>query len=98
MINEIDASANSASNVRLDLVAIDAHFDKWYLEEQTLSGVLSQKVTKQKNTDLKLKLDAWRKREKYRERINKKAYDHGSQIRASFEKFLKTFDMERERI
>ncbi len=39
--------------VKLDLSLIDAQFDKWVREEETLSGVLNIKLTKTKNTDLK---------------------------------------------
>ena len=61
-------SVMSGSNLKLETAPIDLQFDKWYLEEQTLSGVLSLKVTKAKNLELKLKLEAWLKREKQREK------------------------------
>jgi hypothetical protein len=60
---------------------LDILFDKWYLEELTLSGVLNVKVTKMKNLDFRLKMDAWRKRDKERDRMKKRVFEHGGQIR-----------------
>jgi len=48
--------------VRIELSNVDAAFDKWLREEETLSGVLNPKLTKSKNADLRIKLDAWKKR------------------------------------
>ena len=59
-------------------------FDKWYLEELTLSGVLNVKVTKTKNADFKAKIVAWRKNEKQRDRMKKRAFEHGGAIRGAF--------------
>ena len=39
--SDIDVSAISIANLRMDYFALDLLFDKWFLEEQTLSGVLS---------------------------------------------------------
>lgn len=77
---------------------MDQHFDKWYMEEQTLSGVLNLKVTKAKNADFRLKIDAWKKRQKERDRMKKRTFEHGGSIRAAFEKFSNNFDLGRERI
>ena len=60
---------------KLDLTLIDAQFDKWVREEETLSGVLNVKLTKTKNTDLKLKFEAWKKRSAERVRIKKRTFD-----------------------
>ena len=60
---------------KLDLTLIDAQFDKWVREEETLSGVLNIKLTKTKNTDLKLKFEAWKKRSAERVRIKKRTFD-----------------------
>lgn len=61
--------------VKLDLSLIDAQFDKWVREEETLSGVLNIKLTKTKNTDLKMKFEAWKKRSTERVRIKKRTFD-----------------------
>ena len=68
------------------------------MEEQTLSGVLNLKVTKAKNADFRLKIDAWKKRHKERDRMKKRTFEHGGAIRAAFEKFSSNFDLGRERI
>lgn len=59
----------------LDLFLVKQQFDKWYKEEESLSGVMNMKVTKQKNLDFRLKLDVWRKRENERARYQKRSYD-----------------------
>ncbi len=40
-------------DLRLDLGTIDAMFDKWYREEENLSGALNMKLIKQKNIELR---------------------------------------------
>lgn len=61
-----------------------------------LSGVLNSRVTKQKNLDLKAKINSWKQRDQERKRKKKDTMDKGAQIRASFEKFLHIFESERE--
>ena len=48
--------------LRIELANINALFDKWIREEETLSGVLNPKLTKSKNIDVRIKLEAWKKR------------------------------------
>lgn len=48
--------------LRIELANINALFDKWIREEETLSGVLNPKLTKSKNIDVRMKLEAWKKR------------------------------------
>ena len=56
-------------DLRLDLAIVDAVFDKWYKEEENLSGALNMKLIKQRNAELKQKLEAWRKRADERKRV-----------------------------
>ena len=62
-------SQSSTANIKIPLSEIDLQFDKWYKEDQVLSGVLNVRVTKQKNVDFKLKLKTWSLRDKDRKRI-----------------------------
>jgi len=48
--------------LRIELANVNALFDKWIREEETLSGVLNPKLTKSKNIDVRMKLEAWKKR------------------------------------
>ena len=48
--------------LRIELANVNALFDKWIREEETLSGVLNPKLTKSKNIDVRIKLEAWKKR------------------------------------
>ena len=54
---------------RLDLSIVDSHFEKWFKEDESLSGVMNMKVIKQKNTEFRQKMDAWKKRAEERRRI-----------------------------
>lgn len=74
--------------LKLDITLIDAQFDRWIREEETLSGVLNIKLTKTKNTDLKMKFEAWNKRSGERTRIKKRAFDQEKAIRDAFSKYL----------
>lgn len=58
----------------MDLSYIDSLFDKWYKEEENLNVVLNIKIIKQKNADLRLKIDAWKKREDERKRLAKRVF------------------------
>jgi len=40
-------------DLRLDLATVDVLFDKWYKEEENLSGALNMKLVKQKNVELR---------------------------------------------
>lgn len=66
MTNKIDIDLR---DIRLDLSVLDKIFDKWYTEEENLSGVLNMKVIKQRNNDLRLKIDAWKKKVDDRRRL-----------------------------
>lgn len=68
-------SQSSTANIKIPLSEIDLQFDKWYKEDQVLSGVLNVRVTKQKNVDFKLKLKTWSLRDKDRKRIKKGVVD-----------------------
>jgi len=55
--------------MRLDLAIIDAEYKKWAVEDQSLSGVLNNKLTKQKNTEFRMKLDSWKARKMERKAL-----------------------------
>ena len=44
------------------LPSLDALYVKWNEEDQSLAGILTNKLTKQKNMDFRQKLDAWKSR------------------------------------
>ena len=48
---------------------MDALFDKWFKEEENLSGALNMKLIKQRNMELRQKLEAWKKRLDERRRV-----------------------------
>lgn len=48
-----DEKPESAKDTILDLFLVKQAFDKWYKEEESLSGVMNMKVTKQKNLDFR---------------------------------------------
>jgi hypothetical protein len=40
-------------DLKLDIKEVDALFDKWYREEENLSGALNMKLIKQRNVELR---------------------------------------------
>jgi hypothetical protein len=91
--NQVDVK-----DLRLDLAILDSAFDKWYREEESLSGVLNMKVIKQRNAELKGKLDAWRKRGEERRRVQRRVFEHGRKVRAAFEKLQDDFNIEKDKV
>ena len=57
---------------RIDLNELDKLFDKWLIENESLTGALNQNLTKKKNAELRLRIEAWRKRVNERARIKKR--------------------------
>lgn len=76
-VSNYGMSPSEIQDMRLNLSMIDAQYQKWADEDDSLSGVLNVKVTKQKNTDLRLKIEAWGKRNHERKTTKKRNYDHG---------------------
>lgn len=56
------------------------------------------KLIKQKNTDLRLKLDAWKKRLDERKRLARRTFEHGKKIRGVFEKYQDDFNIEKDKV
>jgi len=56
----LEELSSSTTNLKVPLAEVDIQFDKWYKEDQMLSGVLNSRVTKQKNLDLKAKIISWK--------------------------------------
>lgn len=52
-------------SIEYELKLLDEMFAKWYKEDDSLSGVLNVKLTKAKNVDLRLKMDAWKARQQH---------------------------------
>lgn len=77
---------------------MDNIFDKWFKEEESLSGVLNMKLIKQKNADFRVKLDVWKKRADERKRNQKRQFNHGKKIRTAFEKYQDDFNMEKDKV
>ena len=91
-------SQTELADLRMDMGIVDGQYQKWADEDDNLSGVLNVKITKQKNADLKLKIEAWRNRQNERKGIKKRNYDHGKALREFFKKSIETFNLEKERV
>jgi hypothetical protein len=48
--------------------------------------------------DLKLKLEAWKKREDERKKTKKRMFDHGKKIIEVIEKFIQDFNMDKDKV
>jgi len=53
---------------KLDLYKVEEEYEKWSREEESLSGVMNQKHTKNRNIDFRKKLDFWKKTRDHRKR------------------------------
>lgn len=73
-------------------------FEKWSKEEESLSGVMNMKIVKQKNNDIRIKLEGWKKRYDERKRLKKRSFDHGKKLREIFDKFSNDFNIEKEKV
>jgi hypothetical protein len=82
----------------IDLSILDAQYQKWADEDDSLSGVLNAKITKQKNADLKLKFDSWKSRAAERKTTKKRNFEHGKALREFFSKSLESFNLDKERV
>ena len=92
------AAPAETKDLKLDLLEADKQFDKWCREEESLSGVLNMKLIKQRNADLRLKLEVWRKRLDERRRYKKRVFEHGRKVRAAFEKYQDDFNIEKDKV
>jgi hypothetical protein len=88
-------TTQEADNVKLDLTIVDGLYDKWAAEDDSLSGVLNVKLTKQKNADFRLKLDSWKNRKTERKNLKKRWFEQGKGIRKSFEESKSLFNMDK---
>jgi hypothetical protein len=77
---------------------LDNQFQKWAEDDDSLSGVLNVKITKQSNIDLRLKMQAWKNRVGERKVIKKRNFDHGKLLREFFIKSIDNFNLEKERV
>jgi hypothetical protein len=91
-------SQQELADLRMDMGIVDSQYQKWADEDDNLSGVLNVKITKQKNADLRLKIEAWKNRQNERKSIKKRNYDHGKALREFFNKSIETFNLEKERV
>jgi len=63
-----------------------------------MSSLINVKITKSKNSDFRLKLDAWKNMTITRKSLKKRAYEHGKAIRSSFESSLALFNVDKHLI
>ena len=65
-VEEEDAEIDMRVKTTLDVSLLDKNFRQFYSKSEVLTGVLNPKISKQKNQEIKMKLDAWKKRENER--------------------------------
>lgn len=97
LLNISEQSQNSRE-VRMDLALLDPIFDKWLIENEALTGVLNQGLTKKKNLEFRQKLDAWKKRTAERKRIKRRTFEQAKKVREEFQKYLHDFEHDRDPI
>ena len=77
---------------------LDGIYEKWAENEGDLKDVYNVKITKQSNIDLRLKLEAWKKKISERKITKKRNFDHGKGLREFFSKAIDNFNLEKERV
>jgi len=63
------AADTSSREIRIELAQLDPLFDRWLIENEAMSGVLNQGLTKKNNIAFRQKLEAWKRRKPERKRI-----------------------------
>lgn len=91
-------SPQEMSEMRIDLGIMDNQYQKWADEDDSMSGVTNVKITKQKNADLKLKIESWKNRKNERKTTKKRNFDHGKALREFFSKSIENFNLDKDRV
>ena len=75
------------------LPCLDSLYVKWNEEDQSLAGILTNKQTKQKNFDFRLKLESWKQNSRKMERkaMKKRNFEQGKVLRDFFQSELENF-------
>ena len=85
-------------SMRLDLSTLDAAYEKFGKEDDSMSGVPNAKLTKQWNADFRLKLEAWKTRASERKSTKKRAFEQGKAQRLAFVNAMALFSVGKEKI
>ena len=93
-LNSTDLSISS-NEIRMDVSLLDSQFDKFLLDQESLNGVLNSKVTKQKNAEFRLKIEAWKKRVIKRKKTKLRTIELYQAIQKDFQKFITEFENEK---
>jgi len=92
-------SNQELNDMRMDLSVLDQQYKKWAEEDDSLSGVLNAKITKQKNVDFRAKIDTWKSLNRANERKNakKRNFEYAAVLRDFFIKQVENFSLDKER-
>ena len=96
-LNSTDLSISS-NEIRMDVSLLDSQFDKFLLDQESLNGVLNSKVTKQKNAEFRLKIEAWKKRVIKRKKTKLRTIELYQAIQKDFQKFITEFENEKQNV
>ena len=77
----------------MELKHVDAQFSKYFKSSQVLSGALNPKVCRSKNHELRLKMEAWTKRQGERDRQRERLFQKSKEIRQKFDDYLGYFEI-----
>jgi hypothetical protein len=86
------------NQLSLDLTILDEEYIKFKSQDDSVSDLINPKITKLRNADLRLKLDAWKNMAAIRKSTKKRSYEHGKALRAKFDDNMKLFTMDKHRI
>jgi hypothetical protein len=97
-VQTYNMTAQEINEMRVDVALLDQLYDKWAEEDDSMSDVLNVKITKSKNADFRLKIDAWRARAKERKANHKRNFEHGKALRDVMERQLQNFNLDRDKM
>ena len=73
------------------MTILDEEYVKFKSQDDNVADLINPKITKLRNTDLRLKLDAWKNMSAVRKNMKKRQNEHGTQIRQAFDNALSLY-------
>ena len=84
-------SASNAAEGRLEVSTLQAKFETFCKNQESLSSILNVKVIRQRFSDFQTKLKVWRQRDRFRKGLKKRFARNVKNMNELFEYVLHTF-------
>lgn len=97
-VKQYGLTQTEINKVTLDLATLDEEYNKFKSNDDSTSDLINPKITKLRNIDFRLKLDAWKNMASIRKNMKKRTFEHGKALRQTFEVSKNLFTMDKHRI